>query len=448
MTGLSRALIAAAAAALALPAGASAATVSAADGTLSFTAASGEANNLTVSLANGSVRFDDTGVAAMTGGPGCSPKGAQRVECAAAGATSVTVDLGDGPDRLTGQLGLPFRVYGGLGNDTIATPVGDDAVDGGSGADTIDTGWGDDVVDGGEGPDSIGGGYGHDRVVYAARTAAVAVSLDGVANDGAAGEGDNVRPSVDDIIGGSGADTLIGDDGANGLVGGAGDDVLSAAGGDDVLDGGAGTDTFSAGAGIDTLGARDGAAEVLACGSEADAAEADHDDFADDGCESVDRGTAAQFLMEPPPTAPVLPPAPSGGTGNVIEAPVAAISAAPLAVSEDGVTLVRLKCPSVAFEGCSGSILVEALDVAGRAPRLDVVGSRPLSVRGAAHRRLARGHFRVAAGEGAAVPVRFHRRAWRKLRRHRHPKVQITVTMENSTGTTTNTRTVAVRRGR
>lgn len=441
MTARSRLLLSAAVALLAVPASAPAATVSASNGTLTYTAASGEANHLTVSSENGQLRFEDTGVSSMTAGTGCSPSSAQRVSCSPAAITALSVDLGDGNDRLSGGVLLPFAVHGGLGSDQISTFAGNDAVDGGPGSDTIETGWGDDAIDGGEGGDTISGGYGDDTVVYATRTAAVSVSLDDLANDGAAGEGDNVRPSIDRAVGGSGNDTLAGDAGGNHLTGNGGDDTLVGAGGDDTLDGGAGTDSFAGGTGADTLIARDGAAEALLCGDDADTAEADDTDGADADCEAVNRDATA---VEAPLPLPVLPPSPTGGYGSAIEAPVASIGAAPATVTAAGVASLRVDCPGAAFEGCAGAIVIETLDAGSSSGKLDVTSARRGGGRPAS-RRLGRGRFKVAAGRGATVPVRLYRRAWRNLRSRRSVRVAITVTMDNATGTTTSVQTVTLR---
>ena len=45
------------------------------------------------------------------------------------------------------------------------------------------------------------GAGGIDTVTYANSTPSVFVSLDGVANDGAGGEGDNVDPTVENLVG-------------------------------------------------------------------------------------------------------------------------------------------------------------------------------------------------------------------------------------------------------
>jgi hypothetical protein len=441
MTLRSSLLLGALLAALAVPGTASAATVSAAGGTLTFTAASGESNNLTVSVQSGLIRFEDTGVSSMTAGSGCTTSGAQRVNCVQTAVTGITTDLGDGNDRLNGGVLLPFSVYGGLGNDQITLFAGDDVVDAGPGNDVVDTGWGDDTIDGGDGADTMSGGAGDDAVVYATRLAGVTVSLDDLANDGASGEGDNVRLSVDDVVGGSGNDSFTGDAGGNDLTGNGGDDVLDGAGGDDTLDGGAGADSFSGGAGADTLRARDGVLEAVVCGSDPDAAEADHDDSADPDCEVVNRDAAPVVPVVPP--VPVLPPSPTGGTGSIVESPIATIAPGPIAVSAAGVAPVPLHCPSEAFQGCAGVILVETLDSRGSAGKLDVEGARRLLPLGRPkHRRLASRRFKAAAGQDRTVPVRLDRSVWRRYSGRRRVKVKVTVTMENAGGTTTSTQTV------
>src|SRR3712207_8774083 len=58
----------------------------------------------------------------------------------------------------------------------------------------------------------------------------VRVTLDGLSNDGEAGEGDGVR--TDQVAGGAGPDVLTGDAGPNVLLGGPGDDTLRGGGGD------------------------------------------------------------------------------------------------------------------------------------------------------------------------------------------------------------------------
>jgi serralysin len=59
--------------------------------------------------------------------------------------------------------------------------------------------------------------------------------------------------TIENAIGGSGADTVIGNEVANVITGNAGDDVLNGNGGDDTLLGGVGNDTLNGGIGNDSL---------------------------------------------------------------------------------------------------------------------------------------------------------------------------------------------------
>jgi hypothetical protein len=443
--------------ALAAPAAASAATVSVSGTTGNFTAAAGEANHLTVMAVSATqVEFYDSGIASITAGTGCAPNGAQRVRCPVASVLALTLDMGDGNDYADNDLNVPSTVYGGFGNDALIGGGGVDTINGGAGNDGIEGAQGNDVVDGAEGADVIQALIGRDKVTYAGRTAGVNVSLDDVANDGEVGEGDNIRASIRDVVGGSGPDVLTGNASDNDLAGGGGDDTLNGGGGNDVLNGGAGTDLFDGGAGIDDFKARDGVAESVVCGTEADTVESDYNDTVNGDCEvnnSTQPPPPPADPTDPPAPPPVvtppvdpevpLPPPPTGGTGNVIEAPIAAISPNPVPVSASGVAQVRLKCPATAFEGCAGDITIEALDTVGTSrSKLDVTAARRRPTR---KTKLGRRRYKIAAGEGKNVPVRLERRAWRKFKKRRRVKLQITVTMENATGTTTTTRTVYVK---
>lgn len=197
---------------------------------------------------------------------------ADEADSARVALATATVDGGPGNDQLAGGT----TVTGGDGADAIE---GAARVDGGPGDDTISFageargGPGDDVLrngggllgeegddrlsnshrmDGGPGADSFSKG----RVTYAARTDALSLSLDGQANDGATGEGDNLGAGIDLVHGGRGDDTLTGGPDLGHLYGGAGNDTLRGGPhgdflhgeeGDDLIDGGAGNDTLSLG---------------------------------------------------------------------------------------------------------------------------------------------------------------------------------------------------------
>ncbi len=59
-----------------------------------------------------------------------------------------------------------------------------------------------EALNDGDGPDVFEGGTGVDTVFYKFRSTAVTVDLDGFADDGARGEGDNVLADVENLVGG------------------------------------------------------------------------------------------------------------------------------------------------------------------------------------------------------------------------------------------------------
>jgi Ca2+-binding RTX toxin-like protein len=68
--------------------------------------------------------------------------------------------------------------------------------------------------------------------------APVSLKLDGVANDGEAGEGDNLGSDLESLYGGGGDDVVKGSPAPESLHGEAGEDIISGLGGDDSLYGG------------------------------------------------------------------------------------------------------------------------------------------------------------------------------------------------------------------
>jgi Ca2+-binding RTX toxin-like protein len=115
------------------------------------------------------------------------------------GQGTAVIDAGDGDDVVTAR-GASVEVDGGAGNDTISGTDGNDVIVGGLGDDTLDGAGGNDTFDEGDAPsgaDAIGGGAGTDVVDYTARAWPVAATLDGVADDGAPGEGDNLAADVE-----------------------------------------------------------------------------------------------------------------------------------------------------------------------------------------------------------------------------------------------------------
>jgi Ca2+-binding RTX toxin-like protein len=108
------------------------------------------------------------------------------------------------------------------------------------------------------------GGLGTDTADYSARSENLKLNLDGLANDGAAGENDKLYSDLENLTGGKGNDWITGS-GANNIVrGGAGNDTLEGSSGNDTLYGDAGLDRLYGQSGDDTFYVRKPAGSILA----------------------------------------------------------------------------------------------------------------------------------------------------------------------------------------
>ena len=193
-------------------------------------------------------------------------------------SSTISVKLNGATQTFSKSAVSSIRVNGFGGDDTISVGngVGNVVLDGGDGNDVLFGGNGNDTLIGGRGSDILSGGGGNDTADYSASTANLVITLDNVANDGVAGENDNVRDDVENVIGGSGNDkitgssannilrggkgndSLYGGGGADALFGNDGNDLLDGGAGDDYLEGGAGNDTLTGGSGHDKLYGQDG----------------------------------------------------------------------------------------------------------------------------------------------------------------------------------------------
>ena len=212
---------------------------------------------------------------------------------------SIAADGGPGNDELNpGTRGTPVTFSGGAGNDVLEGHDGDDVLDGGPGDDDLDGADGADRLRGGDGtdalrgdfnvssPDLLDGGPGVDAIDGDwtqddhGDADPITVTLDGRADDGHAGEGDNVvavervkvtRPGrfvagADPVVfdiwnlgagsssvqGSPGADDIRTWDLADTIDAGAGDDTIEGGNGDDAITGGPGRDTINADAAADS----------------------------------------------------------------------------------------------------------------------------------------------------------------------------------------------------
>jgi Ca2+-binding RTX toxin-like protein len=201
---------------------------------LVFAAAPGETNALVVEPGTNQFRVRDPGSTIATGANCRADAG--DILCTGLGRLIVgTITLGDGDDSADVPGGL---LVGGPGADTLRGR-GDTYThvrfDGGPGADVMST----------------EGGPGH--VIYEGRPRGVDVTLDGVANDGEAGEGDNAGAGVANVLGSDHADLLDARGVSARLVGNGGDDRLIGSPGPDSLEDGPGNDTALGGDGNDVF---------------------------------------------------------------------------------------------------------------------------------------------------------------------------------------------------
>jgi Ca2+-binding RTX toxin-like protein len=280
-----------------------------------YTAGAGEVNSLSMSFTGTAYRFQDAAGVTITPTAPCTAV-ANVGTCPATGIDRLDASLGDqndagaadgsivspvsfvsingqaGNDALTAAPNVETQLngddFGGAGNDLLAGGNRDDGLNGDGGNDGMSGGGGDDSLNGGPGNDTADGGAGDDFFttfsgsfgpdgadVFAGgpgedsfnadqRAGGIAVSLNDVADDGAACpgagcEGDNVRSDIEDVRTGFGNDALVGSAQPNELDSGRGNDTVDGGAGPDQLFGDDGDDTLSGGPGNDFVLGADGA---------------------------------------------------------------------------------------------------------------------------------------------------------------------------------------------
>lgn len=310
---------------------------------------------------------------------------------------ALAIDLGGGDDELellvtTEAAGAPTRI-------TVAAGPGDDAVSTIRARAEIDGGDGDDVIEPDERsaldvpPDAtaggvVRGGAGTDTVDYEQTLNEIAVSLDGVANDGRPGERDNVLADVENVTGSHYRNRLLGSPAANVLKGGSGTDRITGAGGRDTLVGGGGNDT------IDALDGMPG--DRVECNDGADLALVDAGDLI--AVEDTVGGAACERLT----WAPAIGASTLRHRGGRVDA--------------------RLTCPNEA-QRCHGTLVLRS---SARKPQT-----------------LAQASYRIKRGQRATLRLALTR-AGRAALRHR--SVKVTAIVQPRGATATAGRTLAVRR--
>lgn len=295
---------------------------------ISYKAVPGEANRVTVSQDGDSYTIVDPGASIdiSAAAARCNRVDTSQVTCAVPASYALKVDVEDLDDSAIVSATTAAKIDGGAGNDSLAGGSGSDKLVGGDGNDHMRGGLGADRYTGDGG--SSTGSSAADLVDYSDYSQPVTVTPDGIGDDGAAGELDNVDTDVESAVGGSGDDHLTANAAGGTLSGGPGNDTLKGSGtadalnggeGADVLNGGEGADSFASGAGSDEVFSRDSVGENVSCGDDADFVTADFMDAVAADCESV---------QHPDTSVPVgadgsLPPPVVGKTVNV--APVSGV---------------------------------------------------------------------------------------------------------------------------
>ena len=214
------------------------------------------------------------------GGIGCSGSSSP-------GRGTNTIDGGTGDDLVYGGTDADL-LRGGEGDDDLYGSPGNDRAEGGAGDDAFEEDFDSYLREGEEGSfdfiDNEGdlgadvylGGEGRDFVEYDSRNLDdndreddINLTLDGIADDGTTGEGDNAGADIEDASTGDGDDSVVGNALSNDIDSNRGDDSVDGRGGDDLIEGGEDRDAVTGGDGNDEVfgdeedDCCDGAADVV-----------------------------------------------------------------------------------------------------------------------------------------------------------------------------------------
>ena len=234
------------------------------------------------------------------------------------------VEGGTAGDRLTGGAG-PNCLLGRDGDDVLAGLGGSDLLEGARGGDTLDGGDGSDelrgesVTEQGGGGDVYIGGGDVDLAVFAINACEgglatcaprdITVTIDGLANDGADGKGDDVREDVEDVAAITGVQGGAENVGRLTVTGATTFNAISGSHAGDTLDPAGGSDLVYGQGGDDSVETRDGSADRVDCGAGTDAANVDQHDVVI-GCETVTRTEVSPDAEDRPPTLTLVTPGP------------------------------------------------------------------------------------------------------------------------------------------
>ncbi|MGK2956272.1 MAG: calcium-binding protein, partial [Solirubrobacterales bacterium] len=300
-------LFGAVAAFLTFPNPAAASTLGSSGSAITYSAIAGEVNKLTVTQVGSNIVIAETGGVIITPSVPCVSLLPGTASCPVAGirnisltlqnmddsasyddsigppVTGVTIDAGVDNDTMAGEGLVPGFFIAREGNDVVTGTDAADDIRADVGDDTVVSGLGNDYIDEGPGADTMIAGPGNDRFAYEqpangadvldggpgisdsvdarARTSDLSISINGIADDGDAAEGDNLigieridtGSGNDTITCGPGPDLILANDGNDVLSGGAGPDFLGGGDGNDTANGSDGGDNIAGGNGGDTM---------------------------------------------------------------------------------------------------------------------------------------------------------------------------------------------------
>jgi Ca2+-binding RTX toxin-like protein len=195
------------------------------------------------------INLDALGAKSFIGSKWFTGEAGQVNYFAGSGVTVVRIDA-DG-DRsvdmeieLSGLMDLTGSNFGSLAHERLVGTSGDDVLQGLEGNDVLIGLAGNDVLD---------GGAGNDTADYSGTTHNIRLDLDLATAQDTGLTGFDTLISVENLIGGGGANTFYGSAESNRLEGRGGNDLLDGRGGDDFIVGGAGSDQLAGRAGSDTF---------------------------------------------------------------------------------------------------------------------------------------------------------------------------------------------------
>jgi Ca2+-binding RTX toxin-like protein len=408
-------LAAALLAALTVPAGADAATVSVdSAGALKLRATSGEVNSVTIAQEGTRVLVRDL-AGSLTGSGQCSPRSGTEVLCASTPVAirKVDVRLENRNDSISSRTSLETLIDGGVDNDTFfaGTAPSTSRVE-------------------------YRGNSGEDTVTYASATSGVSMRQDELANDGrtALSDSDNVRRDIESFTGSPFADFLRGS--LTGLAfcaedcrgstafqrfsGGAGDDIVAGGTNGDIhFMGGSpdGADTITPGRShtiVDYGGRALGVNVTIAQGARNDGAAGEGDDIGG-GVDQLIGGRGVDVLSGDPAAAfQALDGGPGDDTLNGGERSdtLTGGSGQDTILGRGGVDTIFARDGVFDLVGCGTEIDTAHLD-----PNLDAFDSSCENRPAVGTLRLAPTVVAARAGKPAHVQLSWrHPRAWRKLR--------------------------------